>query len=368
MLKQKLKLKNLSNFLANKTGLAFIMLILFSFMLSCGKRQPPLPPIERVEQRVQISGFQRGNQIRLSWVMPARNASNSSVLNISRADIYRLAEPINSTQSLTEDEFASRSTLIASLPIKEDDFARKTLTYFDTLDFAGKDIRLRYAIRFVNASGSKAAFSNFLLIEPAPKVANAPTLLPIKVAQDSLLLQWKAPQTNIDGSTPVNILGFNIYRVSEAETTARLINQTPITNNDFRDQSFEFAKNYKYFVRTVSLGTNAEPVESQESNIAEINPKDTFAPNPPEGITLAASPNTISIFFASNIEKDIAGYKIYRSTDKVTWTLLTNKLLETNTFLDTKVEGGKTYYYYLIAVDRFGNESEKSEIVSEIIP
>lgn len=337
-------------------------------MLSCGKRQPPLPPIERVEQRVKISGFQRGNQIRLSWIMPARNASNSSVLNISRADIYRLAEPVNSTQSLTEDEFASRSTLIASLPINDDDFARKTLTYFDTLDFAGSDIRLRYAIRFVNASGSKAAFSNFLLIEPAPRVANAPTLLPIKVAQESLLLQWKSPQSNIDGSTPVNILGYNIYRSGENETTAKLISQTPVTDNDFRDQSFEFAKNYKYFVRTVSLGTNAEPVESQESNIVEINPKDTFAPNPPEGITLAASPNTISIFFASNIEKDIAGYKIYRSTDKVNWTLLTDKLLETNTFQDTKVGSGKTYYYYLTAVDHFGNESEKSEIVSEIIP
>lgn len=368
MLKPILNTKNLSTSLANKALLAFILLMVFSFMLSCGKRKPPLPPIERVQQRVQISGFQRGNQIRLSWTMPARNAANSSVLNISRADIYRLAEPINSTQSLTEDEFASRSTLIASVPITDADFGGKTLSYFDTLDFAGQDTRLRYAIRFVNASGSKAAFSNFLLIEPAPKVANAPSLLPIKVTQENLLLEWKPPQTNIDGSTPVNILSYNIYRAGEGEQSARLLNQTPVTTNEFRDQSFEFAKNYKYFVRTVSLGTNAEPIESQESNIVEINPKDTFAPNPPEGITLAASPNTISIFFASNIERDIAGYKIYRSEDKVNWTLLTDKLLETNTFQDTKVESGRTYYYYLTAVDRFGNESEKSEIVSETVP
>ena len=262
----------------------------------------------------------------------------------------------------------SGSTLIASLPILANDFALKTLNYFDTLDFAGQDIRLRYAIRFVNASGSKAAFSNFLLIEPAAKVANAPSLLPIKVTQENLLLEWKPPQANIDGSTPVNILGFNIYRASEAEQTARLLNQAPITVNEFRDQSFEFGNNYKYFVRTVSLGTNAEPVESQESTISEINPKDTFAPNPPEGITLAASPNTIAIFFASNIESDVIGYKIYRSTDKVNWQLLTDKLLETNTFQDAKVESGKTFYYYLTAVDRFGNESEKSEIISETVP
>lgn len=368
MLKPILNTKNLSTIYANKTLLAFILLMLFSFMLSCGKRKPPLPPFETVQQRVEIRGFQRGSQIRLSWTLPVRNASNSSVLNISRTDIYRLAEPVNSTQSLTEDEFASRSTLIASVPITDADFANKTLNYTDTLDFAGQDIRLRYAIRFVNASGSKAAFSNFLLIEPAAKVAAAPSLLPIGVSQENLLLKWKPPTANIDGSAPVNILGYNIYRAGEGEQTARLLNQTPLTTNEFLDQSFEFGKNYKYFIRTVSLGTNAEPVESQESNIVEINPKDTFAPNPPEGITLAATPTTISIFFASNIERDIAGYKIYRSIDKVNWTLLTDKLLETNTFQDTKVESGKTYYYYITAVDRFGNESEKSEIVNETVP
>lgn len=354
--------------MANKTSIAFIFLTLFSFMLSCGKRKPPLPPIERVEQRVEVSGFQRGNQIRLSWTMPSLNASKGSVLNISRADIYRLAESINSSQSLTEDEFAAQSTLIGSIKIEETDFGRKVLTYTDKLDFAGQDIRLRYAVRFVNSSGSKAAFSNFLLIEPAPKVALAPSLLSLKVSQDFLELEWKAPETNIDGSKPANIIGYNVYRAKDGEAPAKIINKSPITNNKFTDQNFLFETKYQYFVRTISLGTNAEPVESQESNIIEIIPKDIFAPNPPEGITLAATPSTISIFFASNLEKDIAGYKIFRSTDKVNWTVLTDKLLNTNTFQDTKVESGKTYFYYLIAVDKFGNESAKSEIVNETVP
>lgn len=354
--------------MANKTPIAFILLTLFSFMLSCGKRKPPLPPIERVEQRVEVSGFQRGNQIRLSWTMPSRNATTGSVLNIARADIYRLAESLNSSQSLTEDEFASRSTLIGSIKIEDNDFGRKVLTYTDSLDFAGQDIRLRYAIRFVNSSGSKASFSNFLLIEPAPKVANPPSLLPLKVLQELLELEWKAPETNIDGSKPVNIIGYNVYRSKDGEIPAKLINKSPITKNKFEDQNFIFETKYQYFVRTISLGTNAEPVESQESNIVDIVPKDIFAPNPPEGITLAATPTTISIFFASNLEKDIAGYKIFRSTNKVNWTELTDKLLNTNTFQDTKVESGKTYFYYLIAVDKFGNESANSEIVSENVP
>ncbi len=368
MLRHNLTKNILSNSLAVKAVLAFIVLALFSLMLACGKRMPPLPPIERVVQRVEVSGFQRGNQVRLSWTMPARNAPTGDVLNISRADIYRLAEPINSPESLTEDEFASSATQIASVKITDADFGMKPLSYSDTLDFAGQNIRLRYAIRFVNDSGSKASFSNFLLIEPAAKVANSPSLLPIKTSQEALFIEWKAPESNINGSKPANILGFNIYRAGEGEQTAKLLNQSPVNSNEFRDQSFEFGKNYKYFIRSVSLGTNAQPVESQESNIVEIAPKDIFPPNPPEGITLAATPSSISIFFILNVETDVVGYKIYRSTDETNWQLLTDKPITTNTFQDTKVESGKTYYYYLIAIDRFGNESQKSEVVSETIP
>jgi fibronectin type 3 domain-containing protein len=125
-------------------------------------------------------------------------------------------------------------------------------------------------------------------------------------------------------------------------------------------------------VRTVSLGSNSEPIESSDSNTVKIVPKDTFAPTAPGSVTIAATPNTISIFFATNTETDITGYRIYRSTDinqsKTDWTLLTPQLLTTNTFQDTNVEAGKTYYYYLTAVDKFGNVSEFSEVVKETIP
>src|SRR6186997_3256403 len=130
-----LTLSTLVKLQRSKAPLALIAVV--SLMgLSCGKRKPPLPPKERVEQRVEISGFQRGNQVILSWKMPARNAPQGNTLHIDRADIYRLAEPLSSPQGLSEGEFASRSTLIATLNIGDDDFAMKTLNYADTLQFA----------------------------------------------------------------------------------------------------------------------------------------------------------------------------------------------------------------------------------------
>ena len=354
-----------------KAPLALLAVVMLSG-LSCGKRKPPLPPTERVVQRVEISGFQRGSQVILSWKMPAKNASQGSVMHITRADIYRLAEPLTSPQKLSEEEFASRSTLVATLDIRESDFGSKTLNYTDTLQFAGQPARLRYAIRFVNASGQKAAFSNFFLLEPAARIAAAPTSLSAELTQDAVKLDWEPPTANVDGSTPVRLLGYNVYRSGSEDVPGKLLNQTPVSDTDFDDTFFEFDKPQFYFVRAVSVGTGGEPVESSESNILRLLPEDTFKPSPPAAITLAATPTTISKFFATNPEKDVAGYRIYRSedpnADKANWELLTKELLTANTFQDSRVEKGKTYFYFLTATDKAGNISDQSEVVSETVP
>jgi hypothetical protein len=340
--------------------------------VGCGKRKPPVPPKERVAQRVELSGYQRGNQVIVSWKMPARNAKPDSVLNISRADIYRLAEPSDAPLLLSEEEFANRSTLIAAMKITDADFGLKTLTYRDTLEFAGQAARLRYAIRFVNAAGQKAAFSNALLIEPTSKVAASPTSLSAEPSQEAIKLRWTAPTGNLDGSSPPSLLGYNVYRSSSEKEPGKLLNKTPVSGTSFDDEFFEFGKDYFYFVRAVSLGTLAEPMESTESNVLKFRATDTFPPSSPAAITLAAAPGTISIFFAVNPEKDVVGYKIYRSTEvnlpRSDWTLLTPELLTTNTYQDTRVEPGKTYFYFITATDKFGNVSEPSETVSETVP
>jgi fibronectin type 3 domain-containing protein len=293
-------------------------------------------------------------------------------LNVSRADIYRLTEPLTASLTLSEEEFASRSTLISSVKITEENFRSGQVKFEDILQFSGQNARLRYAIRLVNASGQKAAFSNFLLIEPTAKVAAGPTDLTATISEEEILLTWKVPAENVDGSKPANILGFNIYRTNIAEELHGTLNNTPITDNKFGDRSFEFGMNYQYFVRTISLGANGEPVESLNSNTIEVKPRDIFPPSPPSAITIAAAPGNLSIFFAVNPENDIAGYRIYRTTDRnqslSNWSLLTDQLLTTNTFQDKNVQSGKTYFYYLTAIDKSGNSSEASIIVSETAP
>lgn len=353
---------------------AFILLILLYMLIAlcCGKRKPPLPPVERISQKAEIKGIQRGGLVVLSWKMPARNASDGKLQNIDRVDIYRYAEPSAIDLSLTEEEFASRSIIISSIKISNDDFGLKEQAYSDRLEFAGQPIRLIYAIRYVNTEGQKADFSNFLLIEPSAKIAQNPENLVLQSTESAVIVRWNAPEKNVDESTPVNILGYNVYRKEKNSESFSLLNTKPVSNTNFSDESFEFGQNYQYLVRAVSLGTEAESVESLDSEIAEIKPIDKFAPSAPTAITIAAAPNNLSIFFATNPEKDIAGYRIFRSTDpnlqKTNWTLLTPEILTTNTFQDRQVESGKTYFYYIKAIDKAGNISEPSETASETAP
>ena len=287
-----------------------------------------------------------------------------------------MAEKPRAPLGLTEEEFATRSTLIGSVTYDQIKNAGDVLTYTDTLEFAGEPARLRYAVRYVNDSGQRAAFSNFLVIEPAARIAQAPTLNKTdkEVSEDAMTISWKPPTANIDGSTPVNLLGYNVYRMEEAdnEISETPINSSPVAGTEYRDRNFKFGEDYRYLVRAVSLGTEGGQVESLNSNSISISPRDIFPPSPPGRITVAPAPGRLGIFFPANPEADIAGYNLYRSTDpdlpKDKWEKLNSELLTKTTFQDEKVESGKRYYYYLTAVDRAGNVSPPNEVESETVP
>lgn len=357
--------------------LLFCLLLTAYCSLSCGKRRPPLPPVEHVPQRTELlSGAQRGNQVILSWPALRRNAGDSSVQSIRRIDVYRLAEKPDAPLPLTEEEFGARSTLIGSVTYPDIQKATEEITYTDTLELAGQPTRLRYAIRYVNASGQRAAFSNFLLVEPAARIAQPPNIVTTgkELSESAITITWNPPAANIDGSTPVNLLGYNVYRItgSQVEPGQIPINTALVAGTQFQDKTFNFGERYTYVVRSVSLGTEGAQVESLNSNSIELAPVDTYPPAPPSSITVAPAPGRLSLFFPANSEPDIAGYNIYRSTDssqpKEAWTKLTRTLLTKTTFADENVEPGKKYYYYLTAVDTSGNISAPSEVVSETVP
>jgi len=323
-----------------------------------------------------LSGAQRGNQVVLSWPAPRRNAAEGSVQSIRRVDVYRVAEKPNAPLPMTEDEFAARAILIGSVSYDEIKKASDSLTYTDTLELAGEPARLRYAVRYVNAAGQSAAFSNFFLMEPAAKVAEPPVIIKTgnESSETAITITWEPPKTNTDGSTPVNLLGYNIYRTggSRAQSGQSPLNPEPITATHYQDRTFKFGDKYVYVVRSVSLGSEGKPIESLDSNRLQVDPVDIYSPAVPENLSIGPAPGRLSIFWVANSEPDLAGYYVFRSTDpglpKDKWIKLTPELYTKTTFTDQNVEAGKTYYYYVIAVDTAGNQSKPSEVASDTVP
>lgn len=342
---------------------------------ACGKRRPPLPPAERVPQRTELlSGVQRGNEVILSWPAPRRNAPDRSVQSIRRIDVYRVAERPSDPLPLTEEEFSARATLVGSVAFEQIQRAADTINYTDTLALT-EPVRLRYALRYVNAAGQRAAFSNFLFIEPATTVSRPPTLLEVSnPSEQAVRLRWEPPRANVDNSTPINLLGYNVYRTdrSQAAPGQTPLNKSLLTTTEFNDQTFRFGEEYVYIVRAVSLGMGGGQVESLNSNALSITPRDIFPPSAPAGLSINASPQRVSIFFAANPERDVVGYNIYRSNDpllpKEQWRKLNRSPFERTTYNDDAVEAGARYYYYLTAVDAAGNISPPSEVVSDLVP
>jgi hypothetical protein len=330
-----------------------------------------------VPQRTELlSGVQRGNQVILSWPAPRRNASDESVQSIRRVDVYRLAEAIDDPLPLTEEEFSARANLIGSVTSEQIAETRETLAYTDELSLS-EPVRLRYAVRYVNSAGQRASFSNFLLIEPAASVSQPPVVGQTpEVTENAVVVRWEAPVANVDNTRPANLLGYNVYRSarSQNEPAQTPLNSRPVNALNFADQTFAFGEEYVYVVRAVSLGTGGEPVESLNSNPVPVTPSDKFPPAAPTGLTPAAAPSPlrISVFFAANQERDLAGYNLYRSTDpnlpKDQWMKLNHGLLERTTYQDEAVKSGQRYYYYVTAVDKGGNVSNPSEVQSEVVP
>jgi hypothetical protein len=167
------------------------------------------------------------------------------------------------------------------------------------------------------------------------------------------------------------VLGYNVYRraSNQGQSDPPLNGTTPVTPTQFLDRQFEYGTEYIYIVRAISRGAGGDVIESNDSEAVVYRPRDTFAPAAPEGLTAGSAEGVISLFWAANSEPDLAGYNIYRAeaadAPESEWTRLNTAPHPLSTFRDHQTVPGKTYFYKVTAVDRAGNESELSTIVSQ---
>ncbi len=348
-----------------------LSLCLSVFLTACGKIGDPLPPIPRSRLTVdELSVEQQGTQLILSFPF-----TRTARTRLQRVDVYRLIEPSSAPMGLPVESFSQQAHVIHSITADQIPLNNSRITYNDELDLktGQRNARYRYAVRMINTAGQAADFSNYATITPLFNLSLPPSGLRAKQSETQIEIAWDRPETNVNETAPANIAGYNIYR-REGESVYR-INAEPLREPRFVDRNFQFGANYQYIVRSLSLAPGVaslnSAIESNDSAPLAHTPKDTFAPAPPKPITIASINSLVSLFWPLNAESDVAGYNIYRAEDENTppekWIKLNPELYKTASFRDERVQVGKRYFYQITAVDVYGNESARSETVSETV-
>jgi hypothetical protein len=355
----------------------FLAVCLAFALTACGKIGAPIPPARIAERTSDLSAIQRGGKIVLSWPAPPLGAKELSQSYIARANVYRLREQRDQEPILDPDDYEESAQVIGYLDRATIEAQVKQLGHLEFIDVVNLDdakalanIKLRYAVRYLNKRDQSSAFSNTVALEPAPGISLPPAGLRVASAgQDIISLSWNPPEANVDGSAPASIVGYNIYRRNAKKNVAGdPLNSEPVTDTTFIDNKFQYQADYIYFVRALSQGANGL-IESADSQAIAFKPVDDYPPSTPEPVTVASANGTVSLFWPSSPERDVIGYNVYRASsadasDK-DWIKLTAQPITTVTFRDDRVTIDQIYYYKVTAMDRFNNESKPSPVVSE---
>jgi hypothetical protein len=332
-------------------------------------RKPPV-----AQAVADLDAKQTANSVILTFSLPTETVDRRPLTHPLAIEVYR-----GIGASATDSE--THMSLLATIPSGEvNQYATEGhVHYVDPLtaqDFAQQNLaNASYSIRTRASEKEDSKSSNIasLLIRPAFEPVSD---LKAQVTEPAILLTWTAPGKTLAGSTPP-VTGYRLYRAETEETSgskATLVKIGDSQSPAFQDPHFEFGKTYVYSVRSVA-GSGAEALESADSNLVTITPRDTFPPAAPLGLVVAVVPHRLDtpahleLSWAISPETDLAGYNVYRSEQAgARGTRLNTELLLTPAFRDMNVQPGHRYFYNVTAVDRSGNESPASEAVSGDVP
>jgi hypothetical protein len=94
-----------------------------------------------------------------------------------------------------------------------------------------------------------------------------------------------------------------------------------------------------------------------------VAPADTIPPETPRNFTLLGGGDGQAFLrWTANTELDLDSYRIYRSINSLTAFKLIASTRQTE-YVDRFLDYDSTYYYYITAIDRSGNESPPSSII-----
>ena len=356
----------------------------------CAAQSVPIPR-QPVAPRAttDLSAKQFGDSIVLTFTLPKETIQGKALSKPPTVEIYRA---FGSAPAGGDGGAPEPRQLVATVPSQMVEQYREDghMQFRDVLTPADLAAHVGGTASYVVRTGlgkHDSADSNLARVQilPAPQpIAD----LHAEVAKTAVELSWTAPGILPPGSAPPLSLRYRIYRAEvasgnhspgTASSQTRSEAAQPVLLGEsaipsYGDRSFRFGHTYAYTVRSFAVKASGG-VESEESNVLNVTPRDTFAPATPENIAATATPAKgsapahVDLSWAISSETDLLGYNVYRSDMESNPGARVNTApLVTPVFRDDSVTTGVQYFYRVTAIDRAGNESAMSAPVAVTVP
>jgi hypothetical protein len=356
---------------------------------SCAAPGPPVPRRPKMPETVSdLDAHQSGDSIVLTFTVPTVTTEGKPLTEPPTIEIYRTFQPPGTLA--VPGSPAAPATLAYTIPpsLVDTYVVERRVRFVDRLrpedvaKFAGG--QAVYSVRTRVSKKKDSADSNVVALRVIP--AGEPIRdLAAQVTKTAIELSWTAVEKGAAEGAPGSLAGYHVYRAeapaevktggaSEAKLAARMQMIGITASPGYRDSHFEFGHTYIYSVRSVTQ-YESDSVESADSGLVTVTPRDRFPPAPPRGLVVVFVPGTaqtpahLELSWGISREPDLAGYYVYRIQETGRPGGRENHdLLLTPVFRDMSVQPGYSYSYTVTAVDRAGNESLPSEAVSAAVP
>ncbi len=158
---------------------------------------------------------------------------------------------------------------------------------------------------------------------------SAPTIKSIGSSGNNVTLSWNS----VSGAT-----SYRVYRATSATGTKTMLKA--VTATSYTDTTAEAGKTYYYFVAAYNTNTGVLSGYSAAKSVS-IN-----ALNSPANVKVVSGGGNATITW--DAVSDATSYRVFRSTS-LTGTRELVKVRTSTYYIDTAVDTGKTYYYWVMA-------------------
>jgi hypothetical protein len=341
-------------------GAFFLILTLVLLIPACGKKLMPLPPDKVLPAPVrEFKLTQEGDSLVLTWLLPRVNLLGQPLTQVQGCRVYRAeVRGVDPDTPCPSSGYVLYADIDLAYPKQGE--ARGEALVFQDRELT-PDHRYYYRVAAYDQDGYLGGWSPTLnhvwgWLPLAPRDFQA-------VAGDrAVQLSWSPVTKLSNGATVRDLAGYLVWR-REGRGPWIKLRPEPVMQTAYQDVAVLNEVEYNYKVQAVRrLG--GELLAGLDSPLLPAKPLKLTAPPPLLGLVGVATAKGVELHWEASPVADLAGYRVYRrGPGEEKAVRLTPDLLSKPYFVDNRVQKGRTYYYFVTAVDNSprANESLPSE-------